>query len=211
MYIKRNDKQRLILVDFPFMVAVVGQLPAAALLCLAVAGKLQPSQEPGADTYWLGLLFFILFAVGWDAVMLWFAKLSTFDFDLVHRQLYWRRRSVYRKKSGIIPFDQIRGASVDILPSGSGSSYRLVLSTVQGTVPVMDYYTGGGRSDAKEYERIAAVVNAALKTHPAAEMEDQILELLAGGHRLAAIQMAMQRYGYDLNQASQFVDSLTQR
>jgi hypothetical protein len=212
VHIKRNDQQRLVLVDFPFMAAVMGQLPAILVIWLVVSGNFQMAKNQPANAGWTGLLFFILFAAGWDALLLWFADSSKFDFDLVERKLVWRRRNVYRKKGGVIPFDLIHGVMVDILSSGDGTSYRLALTAEERTIPMMASYTGKGRpSVAKELGQIAAVVNAALKTNPAAEMEDKILELAAAGNYVAAVQMARQRYGDDLNLARRFVDELMQK
>jgi hypothetical protein len=202
MHIKRNDNQRLILIDFPFMVLVPILIPTAGIiyLLIAVAGD------------WEMKCFFLAFIIGWDAILLLFVKLSIFEFDLVERRLVWIQRGVYRKKGGTLPFDQIQGAKVDILSSGDGTSYRLALSTQQGTVPMMGSYTGHGRPTvAKALGQIAAAVNEALKTNPASEMEDEILALASAGQHLAAVQMARQRFGWDLNQANKFVEGLTER
>jgi hypothetical protein len=212
MHIKRNDEERIVIVHFSWMAAVIGQLPAVVLIWLAASGNFHPAKNQPVGSFWLCALFFVLFAVGWDALLLWFAELSDFNFDLMERRLVWSRRNVFRKKAGIIPFDQIRGATVDILSSSNGTSYRLVINSQAGTVPVTSSYTGRGRpSVAKELGRIAETVNAALKTNPASEMEDQILALAAAGQRLAAVQLARQRYGGDLNRASRFVDELTKK
>jgi hypothetical protein len=201
VHIKRNNKQRLVLVDFPFMAAVAVLIPTVGLLYVVVvlAGD------------WGARCAFLVFIILWDALLLLFVKRSVFDFDLVERRLLWNRRSIYRNRGGMIPFAKIRGVTVDVL-SGDGTSYRLVLTTERETIPMMASYTGQGRpSVAKELGRIAAVVNAALKTNPAVEMEDKILELASSGNYVAAVQMARQRYGDDLNQARRFVDELMKK
>jgi hypothetical protein len=116
------------------------------------------------------------------------------------------------KKEGGIAFDEIRGAKVDMFWMSGAPGYRPVLSTSQGTFPLLNYYTGGDFTK-RDYEPLVAAINTALKADGASAMEDEILELVAQGQnqRLAAIRMVQQRYGYDLHHAQQFVDALRQR
>jgi hypothetical protein len=151
------------------------------------------------------MLFFVLFALGWGALFACFVRKSIFDFNLVGRQFNWSRRGIYGKKTGIIPLDQIKSAFVEISSSDNGSTYRPVLSTSQGPFPLINYFTGGSK---RRYESIAAAINAALQTNPAEAMDEQILALATSGQWIEAIEMTRKRYGYDLEQAQQFVDGI---
>ena len=194
------------------MDALLARIAAGFGLALSCCiGRLHRSNPVGT---WKDELFKVaislLVVAPWAARFLWITKRSTFEFDLVGRELTWRRVGVLRKDQGQIPFDQIRCAMVDIFSSSSGSSYRLALSTTQGIFPLMTYFTGGTFTE-REYERLAAAINAALKTKPADGMENDILDKAIAGQRFAAIQLAQKRYGYDLAQAKQFVDELLER
>jgi hypothetical protein len=211
MRIKRSDKERLFVVHFPLFLAVVAMLPAMVTILMAYGVATDMfNPPPEGQSAWAGVVFSVFFSLVWGAVFSIFVRKSAFNFDLVNRELSWTRRSIYGTKAGIIPFSQIKGALVEIFSSGNSSStYRPALSTDQGTFPLMTYYT----RDKSEYERIATAINAALKANPVSAMEDEILELLSQGdsRRLLVIQMVRERYGYDLLQARQFVDTLTER
>ena len=189
MRIKRSDNERLVVVHFPLFLAVVAMLPAMLTIFVAygtVTGMFTPL--PKGQPAWTGVLFFLLFSVGWAAIFACFVKKVSYDFDLVNRQLKWSRRGLYGKKEGVMSLDDIRGATVDTRwSSDSGRTYCPVLSTSNGMFPLLNYYN----TDKSEYERIAAAINAALKANPAAAMDDEILELLSQGDSqwLAAIQM----------------------
>jgi hypothetical protein len=70
---------------------------------------------------------------------------------------------------------------------------------------LINYFTGGSK---RRYESIAAAINAALQTNPAEAMDEQILALATSGQWIEAIEMTRKRYGYDLEQAQQFVDGI---
>ena len=213
MRIKHSDEERLVVVHFPWMLSLLGLLPVLGWLYLVASGELHRSNPVGT---WKDELFKVavsLLVFGpWAALFLWITKRSTFEFDLIGRKLTWRRVGVLRKAEGQIPFEQIRCAMVDTFSGdrSSSCSYRLALSTTQGIFPLMTYFTGGKFTE-REYERLAAAINAALKTKPAEGMESDILDKAVAGERFAAIQLAQKRYGYDLAQAKQFVDELLER
>ena len=211
MRIKRSDNERLVVVHFPLFLALLAMVPAMTTVFVAygsVTGLFIP--PPKGQSAWMGVLFFLLFSLVWAGLFAFVVKKVTYDFDLVGRRLAWSRRGLYGKKEGTISLDDIRGATVDSQwSSDSGRTYCPVLSTTNGMFPLLNYYN----THKYEYERIAAAVNAALKANPAAAMEDEILKLISQGDSqwLSAIQMVQKRYGYDLPQARQFVDALTDR
>jgi hypothetical protein len=211
MRIKRSDEERLVVAHFPWMLTLLGLLPVLGWLYLVASGELQRANPVGT---WKDELFKVaislLIVAPWAALFLWITKKSTFDFDLIGRELTWRRVGVLRKSEGRIPFDQIRCAMVDIFSSSDSTSYRLALSTTQGIFPLMSYFTGGKFTE-REYSRLADAINAALKMNPADGLESDILSKAAAGQIFAAIRLAQKRYGYDLAQAKQFVDELRER
>jgi hypothetical protein len=213
MRIKHSDEERLVVAHFPWMLSLLGLLPVIGWLYLVASGELHRANPVGT---WKDEAFKIavslLIVAPWAGLFLWITKRSIFEFDLIGRQLMWRRGGILRKEEGRIPFDQIRCAMVDAFSGDSGSccSYRLPLSTTDGIFPLMSYFSGGKFRE-KEYERLAAAINAAIKTNPADGLERDILDKAAAGQRFAAIELAAKRYGCDLIQAKQFVDDLLKR
>ena len=206
MRIKRSDRERLVIVHFPLFLAVMALLPTAFLAWIVVD---MVRGTPGAD--WIVVSFAAVFTLIWSAIFSFVVKRGVYDFDLVGRRLLWSRRSIIGKKKGIIPFGNIRGAIVDISAGGGRqSTYRPALATTDGTFPLLTYHTGG-KFTQRHYERIAAVINAALQANPASAMEDEILRLSSAGQTLAAIEMARKRFGFDLAEAHRFVEGLTER
>jgi hypothetical protein len=210
MRIKHSDEERLVVVHFPWMLSLLGLLPVLGWLYLVASGELHRANPVGT---WKDDLFKVavslLIVAPWAALFLWITKRSVFEFDLIGRQLTWHRAGVFRREEGQMPFDQIRCAMVDVFcgDCGGGCSYRLALSTTQGIFPLMTYFTGSKPSE-RRYARLAAAINAAMKTNPADGLESDILEKAAAGQMFAAIRLAAKRYDLDLAQAKQFVDEL---
>lgn len=203
MRIKSSDDERLVIVHFPLFLAVVGFGGPVALV-LAFSGLLG-----GIPTDWKALFCAALFSLGWAALFACFVKRSVYDFDLLRRELVWSQRGIYGKKEGILPFDRIRSAVVHAFSSGdgTGTAYRAVLSLDKGVFPLTSYFD----RNTEDHQRVVAAINKALKKNIASGLEDEILDLAASGRRIPAIQMVRKRYGYDLVEASKFVDGLIER
>lgn len=158
MKITRSDSQKLVIEDFPYALGALAFSGAVVLLwcsvSLLVEGTAKKSEALGA---FLG--FLLCFSFG--SVM---AKRSVFEFDLVSRQLTWKRRGLFCRKGGTIPFDEIESANPESPKGGSrdGSpTYRLVLKTKNGVIPLTDSYSGEWAQ--KREDEIRAQINAILK------------------------------------------------
>jgi hypothetical protein len=136
-----------------------------------------------------------------------FTKRSEFNFDFVQKNLTWRRRGLFTNTGGIVPLEQITRAAVESHQDDSVTTYRVVLKTAHGSVPLTDSYS----SNRETADRIRTAINDALKltSTPSEQIETDILDLALAGRKIDAIALARQRYGYDLTQAKQFVEGLT--
>jgi hypothetical protein len=213
MRITQSDDERLIIVHFTLRYVVMGLLPPLALIGFVIYGVVVLKAGKVTANDWQALLVFTLVGLVWAGLFSLGVRKSTFDFDLLRRELAWTHRGIYRKRTGVLPFDRIKGAMVEVWQGDKMSSvlsYRPILTMTQGTFPLIGYFAGGSSARWK-YDSVVATVNKALQTDAASQMDDEILEILAGGQRLAATEMVRKRFGYDLAQANAFVASLIKR
>ena len=202
MRITRSDHRNLVIVDFPYLIGVIAFPCAALMLCLAVQAIAK--HGPAGDivgTIIGALMFFCGGAV--------FTKRSEFDFDFVSRKLTWRRRGLFTNIGGVLPLDQITGATVQSIDDHDGGmTYRVALHTTSGRpIPLTQAYDGN-RDIA---DRVRTAINDALKVTLDAnqQIENDILELALTGRKIDAIALARTRYGYDLTKAREFVEGLS--
>ena len=201
MKVKQSDAERLVIVDFPLWIGLIC-FPTSLFLLYGFIrylgrGECQMDETPP------GLLSgFLLFFFGGAL----FTKRSVFDFDAVRRQLTWRRQGLLDAKGGIVPFDQIKYAVVQISTgSESGFSYRVALSTAAGDIPLTLSYDS---YNDKQCDQIRMTINDLLQANIASEIENDILHMVESGRKIDAIKLTTKRYGYDLTQAKQFVEGL---
>ena len=200
MRITRSDNRRLVMVDFPWFLGLVF-FPTAALMLVvtvvAIAKGLSASQITGPLIS--GLLSFAVAAA--------FTKRCEFDFDLVAKKLTWRHRGLFTNAGGVVPFEQIRSAAVESSSDNDGGlTYRVILRTRDGTIPLTESYNGN--RDIVDRFRSAIVAALQLNLHANAQIETDILELARAGRKIDAIALR-ERYGYDLAAAKAFVEQLT--
>ena len=143
MRIKRHDEERLVITHFPIFLAALGLLPVVLLLypaCGTAVGQVPAgTNQPG----WANPLFALLFSLFWLGTFSWLVRRLTFDFDLVRRELRWNQWSVFGTKSGVMPFAEIRRATIESGKSKGSLTYRPVLLTRHGTFPLLNYSTSG--------------------------------------------------------------------
>jgi hypothetical protein len=197
MKITQQDQSALIIEDFPYVIGAIA-FPAALFMlyqaiATAVRGGLTRNVVGAAIS---ACLFFFGGAV--------FTKRSVFEFDRVQRQFRWKRSGLFSSHHGLVPFDQIRTATVQSLSASNPPTYRVAVLTHQGEIPLTDAYSTGS----EPAERIRTAINSVLNAAPANEMENNIQELALAGRKIDAIQLARTRYGYDLAQAKAFVEGL---
>jgi hypothetical protein len=196
MKITQQDQSALIIEDFPYVIGAIAFPAALFMLYQAIATAVRGGRTRDAvGAAIAALMFFFGGAV--------FTKRNVFEFDLVHRQLRWKRGGLFSRQHGLVPFDQIRSATVQSL-SGDTATYRVAVLTQEGEIPLTDAYSAG----IEPAERIRTAINNLLNAPPANEMENDIQELALAGRKIDAIRLARTRYGYDLAQAKAFVDGL---
>lgn len=155
MRIKQQSNERLVIVHFPFFLALVLSSIVAVTVWMLVEA-LRSAIAPK----WAGVLLCTAFVLLWVGLAAWIVQSYRYDFDLVRRELVWSRRSIFRKKLGRIPLDEIRTARIDINPSATAqTSYRPALVTSHGSFPLLNGLTGGSK---RQYEHIVEAINQVL-------------------------------------------------
>jgi hypothetical protein len=181
--IKRHDDERLVTTHFPIVMAILSLIPAYVavyLTYLYATGQIPTTNgQPG----WGLPLFAAILALVWLVIPSWFVRKLTFDFDLVQKELRWYQWSLWGKKSGAIPFREIRHATLDESYSDSGLMFRPVLLTLDGRFPLLNYSTNGFFTR-RRFERIVVAINAALGRSAPRDAKDD-LDVTAEEGRLA--------------------------
>ena len=163
MRMKQSGNDKLVVTHFPLFIGAIVLLPIAMMVYLLATGKIWTmSPASSANDQVFKIVFAVVFSGIWVAIFSFFVKRSHFEFDSSQRQLTWSRRGLFSKKGGVVPFDEIEKARVDIFAGSSGqSSWRPSLITKQGCIPLKPSYTGGGFAR-RESEKIAGAINALL-------------------------------------------------
>ena len=160
MRITESHDRRLVIVDFPYVIGVFAWSFAAALLVLAIDAAVRRLGIPQTlGAFAAALMCFLVGAA--------LTKRSEFVFDLVEKQLTWRRRGLFTNKGGVVPFEQIRDVIVDRCNNSDGDdTYSLVLHLHAGKpIAVSDIYTSNRRP---MDEARAAVIDALQLSAPSA-------------------------------------------
>jgi hypothetical protein len=197
MKIARRDDSMLRVVDFPIDVGVASSIfvvfALMALIHDVVSGVYSTQRLLGISACAItGLL-----------VAAFFIKRSIFEFDRQRQLLMWRRGGLFGAKSGRVPFDRIRSATVEsITGDGSALRYRTAVVTNEGTLPITEYYTlGAGERCEQMRDEINRIV------HPGAPstVENDIREMARDEHSVRAVAMAKQKLGLSTSDAVRFV------
>ena len=152
MRIAESHPRRLVIVDFPYVIALFAFPFAAALLVVAIDAAVRRAGTPQTlGAFAAAVMCFLVGAA--------FTKRSVFDFDLVEKKLTWRRRGLFTNTGGIVPFAQIRAVIVDRCNVSDGDdTYGLVLHLhADKPIAVSDIYTSNRRPIE---EARAAIVDA---------------------------------------------------
>lgn len=197
MKITQQGRRALVVEDFPYVIGAIAFPAALFLLYEAIATGVRG----GASRDVIGGVFGALMCFFGGAI---FTKRSVFEFDLVNRQLRWKRGGLFGSRHGLVPFNLIRSATVQSLNSSGTHTYRVAVLTKEGEIPLTDAYSTG----VEQPERIRTAINSVLNAAPANQIENDILEMALAGRKIDAIQLARTRYGYDLAQAKEFVEGL---
>jgi hypothetical protein len=159
MKITRSDGERLVIVDFPWVMA-------AGLTFLAVGFVIQTAvgykhthviNEDG----WVGCGVSALFLL----CAAYITKRSVFTFDLVRRQLEWSAASLFGRQGGIVPFHEIECARIATVSDNRGRpEYRVLLSLPDSELPLANMYWRGSE---QTYRKVCDTINRAIGKSPA--------------------------------------------
>jgi len=165
------------------------------------------SVQPGRHGMLFGAGFLLLCA------MICLRK-TTFTFDRARGIAFWRRRKIFAISSGEIPLRDISDIGFDTMIGQHGEmTYRLIVMTASGRVPMADMY-GGGQ---KYYESVrdaiveflASCSSTADRTAVGEEGDASSLRaLIQQGRKLDAIAMVRSKENLDLAHAKERVDEI---
>jgi ribosomal protein L7/L12 len=131
---------------------------------------------------------------------------SRFSFDKSRRTVIWQRRTLFSRKSGVVPFSQVDAVLAEALADSDGSvTRRLALRTKNGVIPFSRAYTGDPDG---EMIRVAADLNGLFGHQPAAEVKSAIEEMLDAGREIDAVRMIRAERGTSLSMAREEVTRL---
>ena len=163
MKVKRCDEHALVVVDWGYQIAGFAALMAIIFLVLLAKGVVRAHAREIVGSS-LGLLVC-------SSLAYYAGKRSVFTFDLNRRELVWSRRELFRSKGGVVPFDQITAVTVESDWAGEARSsltYRVVLKTSEGLIPVSECYGGGAE---EKYEAIRTAICKVLNRDSAVQSD----------------------------------------
>ena len=163
MRITESHPRRLVIVDFPYVIALFAFPFAAALLVLAIDAAVRHVGAPQALAALAASVMCFVVGAG-------LTKRSVFDFDLVEKKLTWRRRGLFTNAGGVVPFEQIRDVTVERNNNSDGDdTYGVVLHTLGGaTIELSDIYTANRRP----IDEARAAIAAALQLDATSQADD---------------------------------------
>ena len=202
MRITRDDHRQLVIIDFPWLIGALF-FPAAGLCVVRTVIELTRGGKNKGELIGASIGAVMAFLAG-----ALFTKRCAFDFDLIAKQLTWRRRGLFTNARGVVPLAEVREAIVQLTASRDQGTpmYRLAVRTDGGIIPLTDAYD----TDEEKPNRIRDRINAVLNVTASADhhTDSTILELAMTGKKIEAIKLARARYGYGLAEAKAFVDGL---
>jgi hypothetical protein len=199
--------------DGSLVIAVNPSFLQAILVCLGAAVVAAVALQEPRDPTRLGL-------AGLGALIPWLGaallERVRFEFDVVQRLLRWRRRNLFRGRSGELAFSEISDVVLSVRRDRDPErphapetpAYAVALLTTAGELRLSDRMY----ADEKRQAEIADAIRAALGLRPgAAPVEESIEQLVVSGELVAAIKLARRRLGLGLAEAKQHVDRLRER
>lgn len=131
-----------------------------------------------------------------------------FHFDGLKRRVFWRRKNLFRTRTGEAGFDEIsevRLASLSDPERRKGKNqtcYRVVLATATGELPLSNVWTANLRKETQ----IAEAISSLLGKGSPVTVENSVDELVAAGQKIDAIKLARERFGLNLTEAKKLID-----
>jgi len=202
MKITTSNPEKLVIVDFPYVIGFFCLVGAGVLGCQVVKLWLNHTLQQ-KDMMGMGLGFALFFAAGSI-----FAKRSVFTFDIARRQLIWSRRGLFTWKGATVPFSQITDVTVQTSSDSDSTTHRVALTTTQGILPLTESYSGGGDRPARAIG-IAIRRALGLPEQPEAEVDAHDLRaLIASGQIINAIKLVREGRHCSLAEAKKIVDDM---
>lgn len=204
MHIVRQSPTELVLKDSSLWMSIVCGAGAAAIVLFGLA-----KSEPKS-------LFAAAFLVLFAAIT---ARGTTLTFDGLQRVGRWNSYWLYKTKSGTVRFDDISDITVEAMSTDRNAmTYRLVLQTATGPVPMSNAYSASRDSYAGLRRQILAFLKPGLD--PAAhdpqvtvngiplDLASSLESLVAQGRRIDAIALLRSRERIGLAEAKTRIDAI---
>jgi hypothetical protein len=107
-------------------------------------------------------------------------KIISLRFDRRRKELTWSRRGLFERAGGAVPFDAIRGMQVQSMTHSGRTSYRVVLVTADGEIPLTASY---GHGEDEACRRVAEQIDDFLTLPPLEAAEQNALAKRMAAHR----------------------------
>jgi hypothetical protein len=203
MKITCSNSEKLIIVDFPYVIGLFMLLFASVIAFLFSRDILRHDLGHGGVVGACGGIALLLF--GSTAL----TKRTIFTFDRVRSELVWSRMGLLGRKGATVPFDQITGSIVQADLGNKSRCYRVALTTKHGVLPLTESYSGIQNPSC---ETVSGAINEFLginKQQQAQATEADLRALIADKRFIEAIQMTKNLRGCSLSEAKKIVDKLT--
>jgi hypothetical protein len=194
MKITRPNEHELVTVDSTLWLSAFFLLASLPMFYVALHSS---------KSAWWGAGFFLLSA------FLCLQK-STFAFDGVRRSVTWRVLKFGRQRGGELPFDAIRGITIETSRGESGGqTYRLALVTADGPVSLATPYSSGQEQHHAMREELLTFLKgagAAVKAQseyeePIQNLQLAVESLLKQGRKIDAIALLRSEQKLSLTEA----------
>lgn len=138
----------------------------------------------------------------------------TFVFDATLRIVRWQTLRFGRRRSGSMPFDEVKDVVLESAPGKTRPTYRLALLTVNGSIPLSSGYGDSSERVLALQSKIRQLLRPgqpAVATAPAdsiaAHLDSSIRKLVAQGRKMDAIKL-LGSMGMNLTDAKQRTDEI---
>lgn len=204
MRIVRQSPTELVAKDSTLWLSVVSGAAALALIFFGI--------ESAKPSMFLVAGFFLLFATIT-------ARGTTFTFDGLERVGRWQSYWVFRARSGTVRLDDIRDVTVEAMSTDRNAvTYRLVLQTANGPVPMSNAYSASRDGYAKLRREVLAFLKPGLdpsahepqKTVDGipADLASSLHSLVAQGRIIDAVTLLRARQRMSLTEARKRIDAI---
>lgn len=174
-------------------------IAAGVILALLALGIIKSGDFTGDEIVWPALGGAVFMIAG-GAV---FLETSSFAFDKLYKRLTWSTWSLRKRASGAVPFADILSVNLQSISDSDGSTYRVVLHTANGLLPMTRAYSGTLQHWDAIAERIRAIIGP--RTLPE---DDDIRALIREGRIVDAVRQLREAKGVDLITAKTEIDRL---